>query len=160
MSSEQSQFLFFLRLALLLAFLFTTASAQNQTDVIELESAGCEIDELNFSIVENASRNIRTGNGFLIAIARLGDGDKARSLNQKRLNATKQWLVGKAEFPANKLILAEGEKVTGNGRVEFYVGGVLTHVIYPKPNFGLCWECCNPQPEDFIPRRKSKRKKN
>jgi hypothetical protein len=147
-------------LMLLSVFLFTAVSAQNQTEIVELKSAGCEIDESNFSVVENASREIRSGNGFLIAVARLGDGDKARNLNQQRLNAAKQWLVGKAHFPANKLILAEGEKISVNGRVEFYIGGVLTHIVFPKPNVGLCWECCNPQPEDFAPRRKSRRKKS
>ncbi len=136
--------------------LFTTLLAQTQTDVVELKSEGCEIDELNFSIVENAAREIRSGNGFLIAIARLGDGDKASNLNQKRLSATKEYIVGRTGFPANKLILAEGEKASGNGRVEFYVGGVLTHVILPKPNLTLCTECCNPP--DFTPRRKGKKK--
>ncbi len=160
MPFEQSQMLKFLLLVLLAVFLFTPVLAQNQTSVVELKSAGCEIDESNFGDVENASREIRSGNGFLIAVARLGNGDKARNLNQQRLNAAKQWLVGKARFPANKLILAEGEKVSGNGRVEFYIGGVLTHIIFPKPNVGLCWECCNPQPEDFVPRRKSRRKKS
>lgn len=160
MPFEQSQMLNFLRLVLLLALLFTTASAQNRTGVVELESAGCEIDESNFSLVENASREIRSGNGFLIAIARLGDKDKARNLNQQRLNAAKQWFVGKARFPTEKLILAEGEKISGKGRVEFYIAGVLTHIIFPKPNVGLCWECCDPQPEDFTPRRKNRRKKS
>lgn len=143
---------------LLPVLLVTVVSAQNQATVVELQSNGCEIDEANFSVVWNDAKEIPNGNSFLIAIARLGDGDKTRSLNQKRLNATKEYIVGRIGFPANKLIVAEGEKVSGNGRVEFYIGGVLTHVILPKPNFSLCTECCNPP--DFTPRRNIKKKRS
>jgi len=158
MSLKQSQFLKFLLLVLLPVILFSLVSAQTQTDVVELKSNGCEIDEANFSVVWNDAKEIPNGNGFLIAIARLGDGDKARNLNQKRLSATKEYIVDRIGFPVSQLILAEGEKLKGNGRVEFYIDGKLTHVILPKPNLTLCTECCNPP--DFPPHRKSKKKRS
>jgi hypothetical protein len=94
----------------------------------------------------------------LIAIARPGRGDKMNNLNRERLRSTKAWL-SKVKFPIDKLILAEGERVSGNGRVDFYIGGVLTHVILPRPNMGLCVECCPDNPFDFTPRRRRKRRR-
>jgi hypothetical protein len=156
MSFKQNQSLKILLLLLLPLLLFTTVLAQNQTNVVELKSTNCEIDEANFSVVENAAKETPNGNGFLIVIARLGDRDKRHNLNQSRLNVTKEYLVGKLRYPANKLVMAEGEKVRGNGRVEFYINGILTHVILPKPNLSLCTECCNPP--DVIVRRKLRKK--
>jgi hypothetical protein len=134
-----------------------TASSQSRAGdkVIELKSESCEIDEANFSIVMNAALEKVKDGGSLIAIARLGTGDRANNLNRERLRSTKLWL-GRADFPANKLVVAEGERMSGNGRVDFYIGGVLTHVILPKPNGGLCVECCPDNPFEFIRRRKSR----
>ena len=142
-------------LAVLTLASVNTASSQSRTGdkVIELKSESCEIDEANFSIVMNAALEKVKDGGSLIAIARLGTGDRANNLNRERLRSTKLWL-GKADFPANKLIVAEGERVSGNGRVDFYIGGVLTHVILPKPNGGLCIECCPDNPFEFTRRRK------
>lgn len=147
-------------LLVLLALTSTaTGLSQNQTGskVVELRSESCEIDEANFNIVRtDALERINDGSS-LIAIARLGKEDKSRDLNRKRLNAAKEWL-SRAKFPLSKLVLAEGERVSGNGRVEFYVGGALTHVILPKPNMGLCVECCNPKPGDFTSHRKRRKR--
>jgi len=136
-----------------------TASSQGQSgdEIIELESESCEIDESNFSIVMNAALKKINDGSALIAVARLGRGDKVNKLNRERLRSTKLWLV-KAKFPMDKLILTEGDKASGNGRVEFYIGGVLTHVILPKPNGGLCVECCPDNPIDSTPRRRRKRR--
>lgn len=144
--------------AMLVLTLPATGLGQNQAGVVELKSAGCEIDEANFNVVRvDALEGLGT-DGFLIAVARLGSGDKKRNLNHLRLSATKQWL-NNAAFPLNKVILAEGERVNGAGRVEFYIGGKLTHIILPAPNFGLCVECCNPRPEDFTSYRRRKKKR-
>ena len=134
-------------------------SAQNRmhNPPLELRSANCEIDESNFNIVRVDALERLGEDDFLIVIARLGSGDRSRDLNRRRLSATREWF-NKAAFPTNRLVLAEGERVRGNGRVEFYVGGVLTHVILPKPNVGLCIECCNPRPEDFTSPRERRRR--
>jgi len=140
-----------------LAFAITSLG-QNQAGVVELKSAGCEIDEANFNVVGVDALERLGDKDFLIAIARLGSGDKRRGLNRIRLSAAKEWLSN-AAFPINKLVLAEGERVRGNGRVEFYIGGKLTHIILPAPNFGLCTECYNPRPEDFTSYRRTKKKR-
>lgn len=120
---------------------------QSNNRVLELRSESCEIDEHNFNVVMVDALGKLNESGFLIVIARPGKGDKSPSLSRKRLDAAKEWM-GRAEFPTNRLILAEGERVSGSGRVEFYVGGALTHVILPRANQGLCTQCCQPPPRD------------
>ena len=126
------------------AFSFSVlAQAEKTEEVIELRSNGCEIDESNFNEVSQNARKNMGEKDALIVIARRGTRDKKRDLNRLRLATTRAWLVGKGAFPTNRLILAEGERVDGEGRLEFYIGGKLTHIIFPKPNFGLCAECCS-----------------
>lgn len=148
-----------LTVALLTFASVATASSQSQSgvEVIELKSESCEIDEANFSVVMNAALEKTVNGGFLIAIARHGRGDKKNDLNRERLRSTKAWL-SKVKFPIDKLILAEGERVSGGGRVDFYIGGMLTHRILPRPNMGLCVECCPDNPFASTPRRRRKRR--
>ena len=106
--------------------LISFGQVRTDSRVLELKSENCEIDESNFNVVMVDAREKSNEGGFLIAIARLDKGDMSPSLNRKRLDATKEWM-GRAKFPPDRLILAEGERVSGNGRLEFYVGGALTH---------------------------------
>lgn len=158
MKSKRREFLRGLLVALFIFASVPTGLGQDRAAVVELKSAGCEIDEANFDVVRVDALERLGENGFLIAVARLGIGDKRRNLNRSRLSSTKEWLRN-AAFPIDRLVLAEGERVSGNGRVEFYIGGKLTHVILPTPNFGLCIECCNPRPEDFTSYRRGRKKR-
>lgn len=64
-------------------------------------------------------------NWLVIAIARLGDGEQLRRLNQRRLHNVRLYLEKIRGREPKTLIVAEGEQVQGRGRVEFYVGGKL-----------------------------------
>ena len=142
-----------LRQTLILAFTLVSAllvcplADGQSTSVVELKSQNCEIDEANFNTVRVAALPIANAGGSVIVIARRG-GDDLRNLNRQRLTATKEWLA-KAHFPMGQLVTAEGSRTRGNGRLEIYVGGKLTHIILARPSAGLCTECCNPRPEDF-----------
>jgi hypothetical protein len=122
-----------------------------------LESGNCEIDEANLDTVRQAAlRGVGDGE-VLIVVARLEHGATRANLNRQRLDAVKESL-SKHGFPEEKIILAEGERVDGRGRVEFYISGKLSHVILTNRNKGICSECCNPAPEDFTHVRKRRRK--
>ena len=67
---------------------------------------------------------------YIIAVARLGDGEKSQSLNVKRLKSALPYLESRA---GNKIVAASGEKVSGYGRLELYVSGRLLYVIaFPR----------------------------
>ena len=76
----------------------------------------------------------------VIVVARLGKGEVARIHNRNRLSAAKQYLL-QYGLPVQRIVLAEGERAKGLGRVEFYVSGKLQDVLLINRNRGLCIDC-------------------
>lgn len=99
------------------------AKAQEQSNII---LGNCESNAAVLDLVYALGEN----NGLTIVIARLGDGEKRRSLNQRRLKVVRQYLTEKGwNKPKESLILAEGEPTAGLGRLEFYVSGRLVKTL-------------------------------
>ena len=100
--------------------------------------------EDNISALSNA-HHLAGEEGTIIAIARLGDGERNRELNSRRLHNVRMYLT---EFdwhrPPQTLITAEGEPLKGYGRVELYVRGVLFAVLQVKRNQDLLVGSCEP----------------
>jgi hypothetical protein len=67
----------------------------------------------------------------VIVIARLGTGERSRSLNGRRLAPVMDYLRRKA---ANPLVGAAGGRVRGYGRIELYVAGKLFYVLAYRRN--------------------------
>jgi hypothetical protein len=85
---------------------------------------------------------------LIIVIARLGDGDIRRNLNWRRLhNVRAYWtkfLEGEYRRKPETVILAEGERVSGYGQLEFYIGGKLIEVLSIHRNRDLITGVCYP----------------
>ena len=126
-------------------------------NVIVMRSVNCEMDEASFNVVRLAAEEDLGTDELLIVVARLGDGEKLKSLNRERLGNTKEWMTNN-NFLQGRMLFTEGERVHGSGRVEFYIGGKLTHTILPRKNARLCTRCCNPRPEDFTSYRRKRKK--
>ncbi len=99
----------------------------------------CESD---IAILDAASR--RAGeNGLVIVIARLGDGERNREWNHRRLYNVRTYLTewnGRRNLKT--VITAEGERVAGYGRIELYVGDELFHVLLVHRNADLIVGSC------------------
>lgn len=79
--------------------------------------------------------------GVLILIARLGTGETNQWLNKRRLfNVSERYKV--LGVPAEKIIVAEGERVNDFGRVEIYWNGELLGALITLKNRGICLNCC------------------
>lgn len=63
--------------------------------------------------------------GTMILIARLGKGEQSISLNHRRLHNARIYLSKFLLRKPDTIIVAEGERVMGRGRIEVYVGGKL-----------------------------------
>lgn len=63
--------------------------------------------------------------GVIILVARLGDGETSRKINGPRLYSVWSYLHHAGQFPADRLVKAEGEKVRGPGRIDIYAKGRL-----------------------------------
>jgi hypothetical protein len=93
---------------------------------------------------------------LIIVIARPGAGDVRRNLNRRRLhNVLAYWTRFLKGGPGRKpetIILAEAERVSGRGRLEFYVGGKLYEVLDVERNRDLIAGECYPPDESYISR--------
>lgn len=83
----------------------------------------------------------------IIAIARLGKGERTPELNRRRLHTVRSYLTA-MRLPTQKLVTAEGERVSGYGRVEIYVGGELADVLAAAPCEDLLVGMCENDMED------------
>ena len=85
----------------------------------------------------SVSEASKVGEGYLIAVARLGDGERSLELNRRRLGFARAYLINQRGW--NRIVTASGERAKGYGRVELYVGGKLLYVLlYPKRGYISC----------------------
>ncbi len=93
---------------------------------------------------------------LIIVIAHLGDGEIKSNLNRRRLHNVRtfwtEYLTAKgARRKPETVILAEGERVKGYGRLEFYVDGKLIGLLKIRRNADLLVGTCYPTPEERDP---------
>ena len=75
----------------------------------------------------------------IIIIARLGNGETSRRLVNVRLRQVADYL--NRRVPRERIITAEGERVSGFGQLEFYVGGKLHSIFKVNRNRDLVKGC-------------------
>ena len=110
----------------------------------------CEMNFQNLEHVRDVMRGQTNQKSVLILIARLGDGEKQQVLNHRRLYNVRLKLTDELNVPEEKIIIAQGERVEGFGRVEFYMGGELIGALLTNKQDDLCVGCCGPD-ERFYP---------
>ena len=115
--------------------------------IVPSDSSG----EINSREVDSMAVEARESGERLFVIGRLGTGETSRRLNLARLYNTRQYLSGKS-FDQQAIVFAEGGRVKGEGRIEFYLGSRLRLVTLAKRNKMPNLTCC----EDYIPPAKSK----
>jgi hypothetical protein len=91
---------------------------------------------------------------LIIVISRRGDGDTKANIGRHRLyNARAYWtefLLAPISRKPETIILGEGEKVEGLGRLEFYTGGKLFYAIKFRRNEHLFVGECYPPDDSYI----------
>src|SRR5437870_4542263 len=86
-------------------------------DIIQANATRCQ---QNTIYIADTGAIAQTTKDRMFVIARLGTGETSRRLNQRRLADIKTEYGD--NFRDGKIILAQGPRVTGLGRVEFYLG--------------------------------------
>jgi hypothetical protein len=146
---------------LLITFCFvaggSVCDAQNSVPSNEVSPTNCEqnsatIDQIRYMVTQGSSRD-----SLVIAVARLGNGETLRAVNRRRLyNLGTYWK--EHGLPAERLVIAEAERVNGYGRVELYVAGKLFDVLLVRRNRDLCVICCGDD-ERYYPLRGKKQRR-
>lgn len=70
----------------------------------------------------------------LIIIANLGTNETNQKYNLQRLKETKNFLIRGAFWQEELIIIAQGEKIKGQGRIDLYFDGELQYTIKLKRN--------------------------
>ena len=137
------------------------AQGQSESPVsyeFSIKPTNCEINIIRMeAVTKHAVQEIANG-GVIIAIARLGDGERLREINQRRLHNVWVYLTAYQSFAPKKVITAEGDRASGYGRVELYVGGKLVDALLIDRGKDLCVECCDGD-ERYYPYLKDKKQK-
>lgn len=116
--------------------------AQNPNASQKTVPENCEEHSATLDMMRNEVASGSGKDSLVIAVARLGNGEISRGLNRRRLyNLGVHWKD--YGLPTERLILAEGERVKGYGRVELYVSGKLFDVLLVKRGKDLCVDCCD-----------------
>lgn len=142
------------------AYLAVAAPAHLQSNLsqrtrIEAYPTNCET---HIAILDVAHKDAGPA-GVIIMIGRLGTGEQSRELSQHRLHSARAYLTEYHGVRSpDTIVVAEGERVNGYGRIELYVGGKLHTAFALRRNAELSVGSCEPEELDS-PRQRKLRKK-
>lgn len=148
------------RAKFLLASLFLClTSAARLTTAQDVQTNPKPTNCENHIAVLEAAHHDAGKDGLIILIGRLGSGDNKPDLNRHRLHSARAYLTGYLNVRSlNTIIIAEGERVQGYGRIDIYVGGKLYYVFAIKPNADLAVGSCEPAELDDARQRDLRKK--
>ena len=111
--------------------------------------------ELNSLYLDNLVSELhRSDVERIFVIGRLGRGEIVRSLNLNRLERARLYLIESGRTQRERVIFAEGERVDGEGRVEFYLGSRLYLISLARRGRNINFTCC----DSYIPSRRNRRR--
>lgn len=107
----------------------------------------CEQNRFKFESYVTLFRSLKQNGdrGVLIAIARLGDGERTTELNRTRLYVVRATLIEDLGLREDEVVTAEAGRVRGYGGVDVYIGGKLVDTLLVNRGKGLCGDCCYPE---------------
>ena len=119
--------------------------------------SACEENAASF---DNLANILHSSDERLFIIARLGKGESSRDLNRRRLYNVRTYFKENGVLDAKRFVFAEGDRVDGVGRVEFYIGCHLMQISLVKRSRDICVDCCDyPDPTYYGTGKKDKPKR-
>ena len=121
---------------------------------------GCEINQARLDNL-GLSFSKLNDDTLLIIIGHLGSGETSAEINRHRLYNAREYILARTpSLRRDRTLTAEGEKLTGLGKVEFYVGGKVVDSLLVGKNRILCVDCCqNPLFKPYKGNQRKSRKK-
>src|SRR5258705_2314641 len=117
-------------LALFVTFAAVTAQHRPSPGVSSpVAPTNCEYNSMIVDSVRSKLLRSDRRNDYVIAIARLGNGERISELNRRRLHTVRQYFIARG-VPSDRLVVAQGERVNGYGRFEIYLHGeLIEHLV-------------------------------
>ncbi len=110
--------------------------SSNQTITVAGDANACELNAAHLDILIITARESKER---VFVVAHLGKGETSRYLIHRRLHNARTYL---SRLGSEPVIIAEGERVDGQGRVEFFLGSKLIINALVSRNGDLCVDCC------------------
>lgn len=145
----------FIALALFLGLFATSAFGQIVTDELYKIPSNSSGEE-NSALADSIAVLAKNSGERLFVIVRLGKGETSSRVNRVRLLNVKNFMMQRG-FDQKNAAFAEGERVEGEGRIEYYLGSRLILMTLAPRNKMPNLTCC--VADDPPRKRKSKRKK-
>jgi hypothetical protein len=129
---------------------YECASGRGQSEVImQDQPTGCEY---NSAVLDGLAQRTQPDE-LIIVIARLGSRERRPNLNDRRLQNVRTYLTEFLRDPTvrrnpKSIILAQGERVQGLGRIEFYISGKLVRALTMRTNADLTGANCAREPHE------------
>ncbi len=114
------------RVLLITALLSSSTVAQERKEPmvigqnIGVDGSYCESAKADWDLIAQVA-NERNSN--VIIIGHLGTGERSRRVNRLRLAQVRNHLIAVRGYDAERVIIAEGNRVRGFGLVEIYING-------------------------------------
>ena len=156
----------FLTIATLVIFTSVLIAQVNSKFRLEIPEKP-ENSEINHSYLRQILGLIQeesNPNGVIILIARLGKDETKSELNRRRLYNMSFLYKETFGIPAEKIVIAEGERVDGYGRVEIYWNGEMIGALLAFKDKDIHVDCCDIDDryypwKDAVERRQKQRTK-
>ena len=125
-----------------LALCAVVGVAQQSSPGLSIVKGDANAGELNSLYLDKLANDQQSTHERVFVFARLERGEQARSLNLIRLKAARSYLVETRGIDKEQVILAEGERVADEGRIEFYLGSRLMLVSLAERGRNVSLNCC------------------
>lgn len=140
----------YFRFVLLTALLAATVSGQDRKEgsipfAFSPQPTNCETNRVRLESYAESFVKTAKDDAVIIAIARLGTGERARELNRVRLYIVRATLVQDLKLAEKQVVTAEGSPVSGYGRIDIYMNGKLMDALLVRRGKALCADCCYPE---------------
>lgn len=134
-------------LGFLIALFAFSVTARAQTEgsgfLNPHQPQNCEQNIVSMEELATMTLEQTKSDAVLIAIAHSGDRETSGKFNYRRLYNVREFLKDRAAILGDKVIVAEGERVRGFGRVEFFLSGKKIGALLFARNKDLCLICCS-----------------
>ena len=119
-------------------------------DSDELIRSSSRDSEVNSAIFDSVRLEAAQANATVLIVSHLGDGEYAQRLHVRRLhNARERFTYSGRSYPRDRVAVAAGERVSGRGTIEVFIGCKLRWVVEFKRGEDFFVDCCDQFPEYY-----------
>jgi hypothetical protein len=142
---------------ILVAYVGVFGQQKSPYKILQCDDAVSHQDFVVSETLDKLKLGLEHDGPALIVILRQSVDETSQKLLRERLYNIDQYFLRRgSRLESNQVLIAVGNPVKGNGRIEYYLNGrLLETILFPKRGF-ICHECCGPD-DRYFPDKSKKR---